>query len=374
MADKGYRRIVIKVGTSTLTDDRGRINLAYIARLIEQISIIKRRGTEVVLVTSGAITAGLEKLGLASERPDEMAILQAAAAIGQVELIRQYTYCANNCDMTVGQILVTRGITSDRHAYLHARTTILRLLELGALPIVNENDTIAVDEIRFGDNDTLAATVATLINADLVILLTDIEGLYTADPRKDSDAELLRHIGTLTEDIIAAAGGVGSKSGSGGMATKVEAARVLMLAGIPTVICEGHRYNALQDIISGDDVGTRFDAEADKPTINAKKLWIALGDKAHGNIYVDAGAARALKDRGSSLLPVGIIDVDGSFQASSVVNIRDDKGYLIGRGITRYSSDEILAYKGMRSSQIGSSPNGQTMVEEVIHRDEMIVF
>jgi len=373
--EAAYRRVVIKVGTSTLTDDRGRIDLAYIARLIGRIAEIREKGVEVALVTSGAITAGLEGMGLGSERPDDMPTLQAAASVGQVELIRQYAYCAAAKGIRVGQVLLTRGDTGERGPYLHARDTLLRLLESGVLPIVNENDTVAVDEIRFGDNDTLAATVATMVGADLVILLSDIDGLYTADPRLDEDAKLLERVADLTDEMIASAGGAGTRSGSGGMATKVAAARVLMRAGIPMVICEGHREGAVCDIVAGAGVGTLFETGGDEPAAHAKQLWIALGDRPRGTLVIDDGASRALREDGRSLLPVGIRSVEGGFAAGDIVNIVDTRGRIIGRGITRYAADELARCTGMRSSEMveaGYALRGRH--GEAVDRDEMMVF
>lgn len=370
-----YKRVVIKVGTSTLTDSLGRVDLSYIARLMGRIADARDKGVQVVLVSSGAIAAGLEHLGYGSDRPDDMPTVQAAAAVGQVELTRQYAYCAATRGMKVGQVLLTRGDTGDRSSYLHARDTLVRLLEMGVLPIVNENDTVAVDEIRFGDNDTLAATVATLIGADLVILFSDIEGLYTADPRTDDDAKLLEHVADLTDEMIASAGGAGTPSGSGGMATKVSAARVLMRAGIPMVICEGHRDGALEDILAGNDVGTLFDSTSSQSQASAKKLWIALGDKPRGSVIVDDGASSALRDGGGSLLPVGVKKVQGVFNQGDTINIVNGDGRIIGRGIARLSSDDISACAGMRSSQIEAS--GLSLAgkhHEVVHRDELIVF
>lgn len=369
-----YRRIVVKVGTSTLTRESGRIDLTFMNSLMDQIAEVRAKGTQVVLVSSGAITAGLEILGMSSDRPDDIPTLQAAAAIGQVEIARQYAYCAQSADIVTAQVLITRQVTSDRSSYLHARNTLDRLLELGVLPIVNENDTVAVDEIRFGDNDTLAATVASIINADLVILLSDIAGLYTADPRKSDDAQLIDHVGSFTEELVGVAGGVGSKTGSGGMITKVEAARVLMRAGIPMVICEGHVDHALERAISGKGVGTLFSSENEQSAVRAKKLWIALGDKARGALIIDDGAVRALSERGASLLPVGVRKVVGQFDKGAIVNIRDLSGRLVGRGITRASSDEILAEAGLRSERIDASRETRREHVDVVHRDDMIVF
>lgn len=373
--DGPYRRVVVKVGTSSLVGASGRIDHVKLDDLVRQIALVRRRGAEVVLVSSGAITAGLEVLGMAAERPGDMPTMQAAAAIGQIQLIRHYDFAADMFGMPVGQVLLTRRDTSDRHAYLHARDTILRLLELGVLPVVNENDTVSVDEIRFGDNDTLAATVATLIGADLVVLLSDIKGLYTADPRVDEDAELLTRVGEFTDELVQSAGGVGSATGSGGMLTKIKAARVLMRAGIPMVICAGSRPDALVDIFDGKPVGTMFSDDRNQSFVNAKKLWIALGDKSRGVLVVDDGASAALRERGSSLLPVGVKEVRGSFEAGDVVNIRDVAGHLIGRGLVRYSSAELAQTMGRRSSEIAEIPRVAGLAGvDVVHRDEMIVF
>ncbi len=372
---ESYTRVVVKVGTSTLVDETGRIDPNSITRIIEQIAQLHARGIQVVLVSSGAITAGLESLGMATGRPDDMPTLQAAASVGQVELAKHYDKEATKHGIHIGQVLLTRGDTSRRSAYLHARNTLERLLELGVLPLVNENDTTSIEEIRFGDNDTLAATVATLIGADLVILLSDIEGLYTADPRIHEDAELLTCVGKFTERIVKSAGGVGSKTGSGGMATKVEAARVLMRANIPMIICEGHIANAIIDVVDGKQIGTLFSNEEAASRMQPRKLWIALGDKAHGKVTIDEGACTALRDHGRSLLPVGVKQVTGTFAAGAVVNIRDSHGRLVGRGISRYSSREIKECMGRRSDEISGLPECAHLAGvDVIHRDEMVIF
>lgn len=375
VSKKNYGSIVVKVGTSSLVDDEGRIDHLKLDALMEQIAKVRDRGSKVVLVSSGAITAGLEALHMAAERPDDMPTLQAAASIGQIELTRHYVYAASMYGITVGQVLITRRDTSNRHAYLHARDTIQRLLELDVLPIVNENDTVSIDEIKFGDNDTLAATVATLIGADLVVLLSDIKGLYTADPRVDEDAELLSRVGEFTDELVKSAGGVGSATGSGGMLTKIKAARVLMRADIPMVICEGSRKDALVDIVDGNQVGTMFSSDEDQSSLHAKKLWIALGGKSRGVLVIDDGARRALRERGSSLLPVGVKKVKGHFDEGDVVNIRDADNRLIGRGIVRYSSGELVRTQGKRSEELEKIPELAYLAGiDVVHRDEMIVF
>ncbi|MDO4850390.1 MAG: glutamate 5-kinase [Actinomycetota bacterium] len=374
-AKRHYERIVVKVGTSSLVDAEGRVDHIKISRLVEQIALVRARGTKVVLVTSGAITVGLEELQMAATRPDDMPTLQAAAAIGQIKLANHYDYAARMYGIPTAQVLLTRRDTSDRTAYLHARDTVERLLELGVLPIINENDTVAVEEIRFGDNDTLAATVATLIRADLVVLLSDIEGLYTADPRTDEDAELLTRVERFTDELLESAGGAGSATGSGGMLTKIKAARVLMRAGIPMVICEGSRANALVDIVEGDQVGTMFVSGGSRKSLQAKKLWIALGDKSRGVLVIDDGACRALRENGGSLLPVGVRQVKGTFGRGAIVNIRDLHGRLIGRGFSRYSSDEIGLAAGKHSDEIAQMVSISSLAGvDVVHRDEMIVF
>ncbi len=240
---------------------------------------------------------------------------------------------------------------------------------------MNENDTVAVDEIRFGDNDTLAAQVAILIKADLVILLSDIEGLYTADPRIDEDAKLLESIGSFTEEIVSSAGAAGSNRGSGGMVTKIEAARMLMAASIPMVICEGHTPHVIVDTTSGKQIGTRFVNSDGRRQAGARKLWLALSGSVKGTIFVDDGAAKALQENGSSLLAVGVKRVDGMFDAGQVVDIRSMDNFLIGRGISNYTSDELSLAAGMRTAQIGGNKIlGHLAGTAVIHRDQLVVF
>ena len=356
------KRVVIKIGSSTLVKD-GKIDAVFVGHLASECAeLMQSEGIQPIIVTSGSIALGLEVLGLGGgSRPSDMPTLQAAASIGQVGLIRQYTDTFACFGVTVGQILMTRATTGERGSYLHARDTIERLLDLGVVPIINENDTVAVDEIRFGDNDSLAAMVATSIHADLVVLLSDIDGLYTADPRKNEDAELLNTVSKVSEEIEASAGGVGSRSGSGGMLTKIAAARVLMAAGIPMVICEGHRTHAVSDAVHGERVGTTF-FDATTNGMAARKSWIALGGKVKGRIICDDGACTALLERGSSLLPVGIQDCEGTFAAGDPVDLVDPQGRLIGRGLAGYSFEELVAMKGKHGERA------------FIHRDELVIF
>jgi glutamate 5-kinase len=365
----------VKIGSSTLTDASGKIDVTYIDGLVDQVGFLRAQGCEIIIVTSAAIVAGLEALGMPPRRSESIPILQAAAAVGQLELAKVYANAFEKRDIRVGQILLTRFEIENRATYLHARDTIEKLLELGIVPLINENDTVAVEEIRFGDNDTLAAQVAILVKADLVILLSDIEGLYTADPRLDEDARLLETVGAFTEEIVSSAGAAGSSRGSGGMVTKLEAARMLMAAAIPLVICEGHVPNVVVDTVSGKRIGTRFSQADGRHQAGARKLWLALGGSVKGGVFVDEGAVKALREQGSSLLPVGVRRIEGNFASGQAVNIRTLDGFLIGRGITNYSSDELKLAAGRKSSEIADNALLRHLANtEVIHRDQLVVF
>lgn len=366
----GYARIVVKVGSSTLARPDGGIDRDYVDSLVGQLCAVRDAGSSIILVSSGAILAGIEALGL-KKRPSDMASLQAAAAVGQARLMGIYADLFARREAPVGQVLLTRHDTGHRDSYLHARDTFERLLALGVVPVVNENDTVAVDEIRIGDNDTLAALVATMVSADLVILLSDIEGLYDADPRIAEEAQLLGRVDELTDDLMAAAGGVGSAVGSGGMATKVEAAKVLMKAGIPMVICDGRRPGVIVDASVGKPVGTVFDGG--EGSISARKLWIALGSRPAGEIVIDDGACKALLERGKSLLPAGVVSVTGVFRAGDAVVLKSRAGVLVGRGLAELSAAELGRVKGMRTSEIESAYPGVASIE-VVHRDRLVIL
>jgi len=364
------RRVVIKVGSSTLAGASEGIDRSWVDTLAGQVCELLTAGEQVVVVTSGAIAAGVARLGLES-RPTDMPSLQAAASVGQVSLLEAYAEAFSARGVAVGQVLLTRNDTGHRESFLHARDTFERLLDLGAVPVVNENDTVAVDEIRFGDNDTLAALVATMIGADLVILLSDIEGLYDADPRLSDEAVLLAQVDVLTDDLVAAAGGSGSVSGSGGMATKVEAAKVLMKAGIPMVICDGRREGVVREAVAGADVGTIFDGG--DATLGARKLWIALGRKAAGTVTIDEGAVTALRERHTSLLPAGVVSVGGEFGVGDAVALIDRNGAVVARGLSELSSADLDRIKGLKTSQVtGVLPH--LVGGEVVHRDRLVVL
>lgn len=363
------RRVVIKVGSSTLSLPEGGLDRQSIERIVTQICQLTGEGVRIALVSSGAIAAGVDRLGMGS-RPTDMPSLQAAASVGQVSLIETYAAFFAENDYPVGQVLLTRHDTGHRESFLHARDTFERLFELGAVPVVNENDTVAVDEIRFGDNDTLAALVATMINADLVLLLSDIDGLYDADPRLSEEAHLLEHVEELTEDLIAAAGGAGSSVGSGGMATKIEAANLLMKAGIPMIICDGRRDGVIVDAVNGRPVGTEFcGGEA---TLGARKLWIALARKPAGTIIVDDGAREALVRRHSSLLAAGVVGVEGVFGPGDAIVLQDTSGAVIARGLSEMSSADLSRVKGMKTSQVAEVLEYPS--KEVVHCDRLVVL
>ena len=373
--DAKVKRLVVKIGSSTLTTDEGRLDASYLKDLARQIAELRNRGIEVLIVSSAAIVAGLQRLDMPSERPGDIPTLQAAAAVGQIELAQSYAQAFAEYGLNLGQILITRNDTTNRESYLHARDTLERLMELGVIPLINENDTIAIEEIRFGDNDTLAAQVAILVKADLVVLLSDIDGLYTADPRLSEDAELLETVEEFTREIVQAAGSAGSERGSGGMFTKLEAARMLMAASIPMLICEGHSEDAILNAAEGTLKGTHFRREVPAQHAKARRLWLALSGTVCGTVIVDAGAVAALRERGSSLLPVGVVALEGEFDKGSIVDIRDGEGLLIGRGISNYSSQALGDAAGQRSSDlIQSAALEDNAKTEVVHRDEMVIF
>ncbi len=364
------KRIVVKVGTSTLTGADGRVDHAWLADLARQTSALRAAGNHVVIVSSGAIAAGVEALGLPG-RPTELTALQAAAAVGQVRLIGTYDEIMERAGVHIAQVLLTRHDTGHRQAYVFACRTLERLLEMGIVPVVNENDTTAVEEIRFGDNDTLAALVGVMVRADLVVVLSDIGGLYDHDPGGHESAVLMDRVETLTEDVVAAAGGSGSEFGTGGMATKLDAARILMKAGIPMVVCDGHRPDVLLDASAGEPVGTYFVGGTGE--IEARKLWIAFARHPQGTIVVDAGARDALCLRGTSLLPAGVLRVEGRFPQGAPVSIVDEAGVQLARGLSDFASEDLDRAKGHTSAEIVTiEPALAGRV--VVHRDQLVIL
>lgn len=369
------KRLVVKIGSSTLTTGEGRIDHGYLDQLASQIQAVREQGFQVVIVSSGAIACGLEQLGMSGKRPDDMPTLQAAASVGQGLFASAYGEAFARCGMITSVVLLTRRDTADRTAYLHARDTLERLLELGVVPIVNENDTVSVEQIRFGDNDTLCALVSCLIGADLAVILSDVEGLYDCNPTQNENAQLISKVEKIDQGIISVAGDAGSPVGSGGMVTKVKAARVLGVAGIPLVVCSGQRENALVDAAFGRDVGTLFAASGPVHEITPRKLWIALGDSARGAIIVDAGAKQALEKRGGSLLVVGVASVEGDFAEGDIVDIKDQSGYLFARGRVSASRDEAELALGRTRDELANNRLLAEMADKpLVHRDDLVIF
>ncbi len=368
-------RLVVKIGSSTLTTEDGRIDHRYLEDLAKQVEQVRAAGWQVVIVSSGAIACGLERLGLSGRRPDDMPTLQAAASIGQGLFAAAYGDAFAKCGMLTSVVLLTRRDTADRTAYLHARDTLERLLELGAVPIVNENDTVSVEQIRFGDNDTLSALVACLIGADLSIILSDVEGLFDGNPALDPAARLIPVVDGIGQDILSVAGDAGSPVGSGGMVTKVKAARVLGVAGIPLVVCSGRRPGVIADAAAGESVGTLFKASHGRHDISPRKLWIALGDTARGALIADEGAKQALQERGGSLLAVGVAAVEGDFAPGDIVDIKDGSGFLFARGRVAAGRDEVELALGRSQQELQRNRLLAEMAEKpLVHRDDLVIF
>lgn len=366
---KHFRRIVIKVGTSTLTDDRGLIDRAYLASLAGQIAGLRSQGMDVLLVTSGAIRAGMEQLGL-TRRPKTIPEKQAAAAVGQGLLMQTYSDTFRAHGLITGQVLLTREDFGERRRYLNARNTMLALFRHEVVPIVNENDTVAVDEIKVGDNDTLAALVASNIEADLLILLSDVTGLYDAHPGKSESAKLISIVAKIDDSIRAVAGGTEGLSGTGGMRTKIDAAEIATRCDVTMVIADGRRPNVVSDIVAGESIGTTFLPK--KKCLSGRQRWMAFGASTKGGIIVNEGATKMIRERGTSLLAAGITDVMGGFASGDVVRILDKDGNQIGRGFVNYSAEEVEQIKGKRSSEI-ESILGHKDYDEVVHRDNMVL-
>jgi len=367
--DKPVKRIVVKVGTSSLVDSNAGLDAAKLAELARQLAIVKKQGKDVILVTSGAIRAGMERLGI-NERPRTIPEQQASAAIGQSALMQKYTELLSAYDVIPAQVLVTRDDFHNRLRYLNARNTLYTLLRFGCLPIVNENDTVATEEIRFGDNDTLSALVAACVDADLLLNLSDVDGLFDGDPRLDADCKLIEEVPQITPDIEALAGGTHGICGSGGMRTKIEAARIATNCGVRMVIANAARPNAIVDAAAGVNVGTRFLAR--KNELSHRKRWIAFGSRVKGSIIINEGARKMVAERGKSLLAAGIVGCEGCFQVGDLVAVLDENRRQIARGLTNYGAAEIALIRGKRSDQI-EQILGYKDFDEVIHRDNLVL-
>jgi glutamate 5-kinase len=363
------RRVVVKVGTSSLVDSHGSLNREKMSALVGQLVALRERGVEVVLVTSGAIRAGMEKLDMKA-RPKTIPEQQASAAVGQSILMQTYTDLLSNSGVVPGQVLLTRDDFHHRTRYLNARNTIYTLLRLGCLPIVNENDTVAVEEIRFGDNDTLSALVAACVDADLLINLSDVDGLYDTDPATGKHGNLIEQVDKITPEIEALAGGTHGLSGSGGMRSKIEAAKIAVNSGARMVIANSARPDVVLDTAAGEHIGTRF--MSSEVGLSHRKRWIAFGSRVKGSITINEGARKMLAERGKSLLAAGIVGCEGDFSAGDLVAVLDENSSRVARGLVNYSASEIEQIRGKRSSEI-EAILGHKDFDEVIHRDNLVL-
>lgn len=367
------RPIVVKIGTSSLTrPESGRMALGTIAALVETLCGLRDRGWPVVLVSSGAVGVGCGRLGL-TERPKDMAQKQAIAAVGQGRLMRIYDDLFTSFDQPIAQILLTRGDLAQRSRYVNAYGTFQELLKLGVIPIVNENDTVATEELKFGDNDTLSALVASLVEAQWLFLLTDVDRLYSADPRQNPDARPIALVNSLAEleALNVETGDRGSAWGTGGMVTKIEAARIATQAGVRMAIAQGNDPANILKILDGADIGTQF-APHPEPT-NARKRWIAHGLVPAGKLYLDAGAVRAVCEGGKSLLAAGIEEVEGEFEARDAVQLCDRGGRILGRGLVNFDGDDLRQICGRQSAEVAQIL-GREVPETVIHRDNLVLL
>jgi len=364
------RRVVVKVGSGVLSRGGTGLHRPMVSGLAAALAALRTRGIEVILVSSGAILAGMEALGLA-ERPRDLPLKQAAAAVGQGHLMRAYEEAFQPHGVRVAQILLTGEDLRHRGRYLNARNTLFTLLRLSVVPIVNENDTVAVQEIQFGDNDTLSALVANLAEADLLVILTDTEGLFTADPRRDKSARLIPLVRPQDAVTSFCAEDAGSAASVGGMSSKVQAARRAAMAGIPTVVASGLKEGMLDAVLRGADVGTFF--VPSRSRMQSRKRWLAFASQPRGGIVVDAGARQALVAGGKSLLPSGIRATRRIFRAGDVISLLDAADREFARGLSNYSRDEVEKIKGLKSHEIAAVLGGKPY-DEVVHRDNLVIL
>ena len=363
------KTLVVKIGTSSLTrPDTGHLALATIGRLVETLCQLQRQGHQVILVSSGAVGVGCARLGIV-QRPKTIALKQAVAAVGQGRLMRVYDDFFSELTQPIAQVLLTRSDLAQRSRYVNSYRTFRQLMKLGIIPIVNENDTVATDELKFGDNDTLSALVASLVGADYLFLLTDVDQLYSADPRQDPEAEPIHRVSHV-DRLTAKVGDAGSSWGTGGMSTKIEAAKIAIAAGTHTVITQGQTPENLIKILDGEPIGTLFEAQSTHPT--ARKRWIAGNLIPAGRLYLDDGATNAIQSAGKSLLPAGITEVEGEFDGGDAVLVCDRSGQEIARGLVNYSDQDLRKIVGHRSSEI-SQLLGYDGHETVVHRDNLVL-
>jgi glutamate 5-kinase len=365
------KKVVVKIGTGVLTTDDGYIDKSQTKRLAEQVVELKKMGYDVVVVSSGAIGSGMGELGI-EKRPSTLPELQAVAAIGQSKLISTYDECFKLHGYHAAQILLTREDFEDRQRYLNTCNTIHTLFQLNAIPVVNENDTISVDEIKFGDNDALSALMTNLLNAELLIILSSVDGLYDKCPTAKSKATVIPVVENVSREVKQLAFDSKTVRGVGGMQTKLEAASIVTNAGEAVIIANGRMDNVLKRIMQGENIGTLFLPKEEK--LASRKRWIGYTIKPKGKVYVDDGAARALSDKGKSLLASGILLVEGTFSKGDIVSIcKGEKGVIFARGLTNYSFEEIEKIKGRSTSDI-TKILGYKLYDEVIHRDNMVIL
>lgn len=364
------KRIVIKVGTSTLSHSTGKLNFQRIEKLVRELADLANQGKEIILVTSGAVSAGMERLGL-KEKPKTIPEKQAAAAVGQGILLHTYEKIFGEYGQIVAQVLLTREDSVNRKRYANSRNTLLTLLSMGVIPIINENDAVAVDELKIGDNDTLSAMVASIVDADVLIILSDVEGVFTANPQSDPTAALIPEIGDITPELEDLAGGPGSMRGTGGMYTKIQAAKIAVNSGVVMVIASGFRDGVVREVLSGSNVGTLFLSKESR--LHIRKRWLAFGARIRGSVFVDKGCEQAIVTTGSSLLPAGITEVDGEFEQGSTIRVLSSEGREIARGVVNYGSDDVRKIAGVQTQDI-IEKLGSKLYDEVIHRDNMVVL
>jgi len=368
-----YHRIVVKFGTGLLTGGSERLDQDIMSSLARQVAQLHSQGLELVIVSSGAIASGRQKLGLTKQVRD-VPFKQVLASVGQHRLVGLYEQLFNQYDITVAQALLAKADLLDRAGYLNARNTLLALLELKVISVVNENDVVAVDELHetiFGDNDNLSAMVANLIDADLLMILTDTAGLYTADPHRDPHARLISQVEKIDSEIERLAAETSGSLGTGGMITKIEAAKLATSFGVTVVISDGRELDVILRLARGESVGTRFLPASSK--WESRKRWMLSGLSTKGKLVVDSGAAQALKNQKRSLLPAGIREIEGEFQRGAIVNIYDAEGARLGCGITNYSSADIKVIKGAHSGKIVNLL-GYDYGSEVVHRNNLVVL
>lgn len=366
----GKKRIVIKVGTSSITYADGELNLRFIDRLAQQISDLMNRGIQVILVTSGAIGVGLPVIGF-KEKPSFLPYKQAAAAVGQGVLMNIYERFFHEYGHHVGQVLLTKGDSLNPKRYMYARGMIMALLELGILPIINENDAVSADEIKIGDNDTLSATVASIADADLLVILSDVRGLYDKNPAKYADARLISEVPDFSRSLFKMAEGPGTMRGTGGMYTKLLAAEICVHSGIDMIIAESSIPGVLYKIMDGEDTGTFFRGEDVHPQMKKRKMII--GADIEGRISVDEGCRNAILNKGSSILPVGVIGTDGEFQEGDIISVYCGKEEL-ARGITHFSRADVEKIRGVHTSEMNAALGYDAPYDTVIHRDNLFVL